>query len=186
MRDVVHINLDDVVILLEDGPHSTGQLAAWLQVSVPTVLSALKRLRRAGRVRVVGVRKLWELTPAPGASPASVTTTQAPASPSGSAAAGPDVVEAADPDPLAFDEELDASDPDADLADEFLAPARRGPGRPKNLRQPSAAAASSAKGPAWWVGLDRAAHNSHATQFASQMSATKEAASISSVRGIAR
>lgn len=182
MRGVVHINLEDVLILLEDGPHSMGQLAAWMQVSVPTMQSALVRLGRKGLARRVGSQKHWALVaPLAAAEPA---TSNLPPPP----VAGPRVpaVPAFEEcEPITIVDDVDDQD-EIDLVDDLLqAPPRRA-GRPKALRMPAAPTSGTSSGPAWWVGLDRSSLNARATTSAPAMSASREARSISGVRGISR
>lgn len=183
MRGPVDINLDDVLVLLEDGPHSMGQLATWLSTSVPTVKSALVRLGRAGRVRCVGPQRLWELVPASDLGPPPAAASGPTPADQGRCAQKAEVSsqksEGSSPD---ITPEPD-DDADADVADEFLEPVRR---RPKALRQPSAAASTTQRGTAWWVGLDRAAHNAHAAAHSASMSNSREGRSLSSARGITR
>lgn len=191
MRDTVHINLEDVCLLLEDGPHSMGQLATWLSVSVPTVKSALVRLGRAGRVQCVGEQRLWALAPPRPVASAAAAPMSSPEPP----ARRPDpsqaqevrlqpASDADDADPPVGDDDLEP-DSDAALVDEFLAPARRGPGRPKPLRQ-SSPEQKVTRGDAWWVGLPRDVLSATAAAKAPSMSASQHGRSISPVRGISR
>lgn len=181
MRGVVHINLEDVLILLEDGPHSLGQLAAWMQVSVPTMRSALVRLAKEGRARRVGAQKHWALVGTLEA--AAPATSNVP--PSRGDGPREPAVPVFEDEPVTIVDEIDDED-EADLVDELLqAPPRRA-GRPKALRQAAAPTSGTSSGPAWWVGLDREALNARASTSAAAMSASREARSISGVRGISR
>ena len=84
--------------------------------------------------------------------------------------------------PPVGDDDLEP-DPDAALVDEFLAPARRGPGRPKPLRQ-SSPEQKVTRGDAWWVGLPRDVLSATAAAKAPAMSASQHGRSLSPVRGI--
>lgn len=55
------VSRDDLLILLEDGPHAARQLAEWLQADKREVLRALVALRTAGLVKTVSHSKDWAL-----------------------------------------------------------------------------------------------------------------------------
>ena len=177
MRGRVEINLEDVLVLLEDGPHSMGQLAGWLATSVPTVKSALVRLGRAGRVRCVGPQRLWELVPAAGEE-----FTQPPAIQNRKSPAPRPSLD----DDLTPDAQDDAFDADAAAVDDFFEPVRPPVGRPKALPQPRAATATTERMEPWWFGLSREEHQRQGAARAAQNSASQIGRAISPIRGLAR
>lgn len=62
LRSDVHlVNRDDVIALLEDGPHHAGELRDWLGLPTPTVDAALKAMHKIGLVKRVGVERRWAL-----------------------------------------------------------------------------------------------------------------------------
>lgn len=70
------INADDLIALLEPGPQTTSQLAAWLQVPARDVAKQLESMRHADLVKRVGEWNLqrwalgeWEPPAAPAAKP---------------------------------------------------------------------------------------------------------------------
>lgn len=52
---------DDLLILLEDGPHSTARLAEWVGHPTSRVDAALKAMLREGLLKRVGPEKRWAL-----------------------------------------------------------------------------------------------------------------------------
>lgn len=83
----------------------------------------------------------------------------------------PDVADE-DDDALVPDAEVETLDPDVEAVEALLDDAPRRPGRPE-LRQPPAPAGE--RGPSWWVGLDREALTTQATEKAEMMSRSKQA-----------
>lgn len=52
---------DDLLILLEDGPHSTARLAEWVGHPTSRVDAALKGMLRDGLLKRVGPERRWAL-----------------------------------------------------------------------------------------------------------------------------
>lgn len=173
----------DLLVLLEAGPTDIGLLAQWMRSSEYAIQQVLKALVRQGLVtRTPGSRRIWQLSSTPVLAPAPAVQ------PAPRAARRPSTDdEDLEPEPL---DELTDEDPDTAALEELDAapalPMRRGRGRPPKAALRQAAAPSSARSLAWWVGLSRDAFSAEANRRCGAMSASKEGRSLMAWRPATR
>lgn len=166
------ISHDDLLVLLEDGPKSSANLAKWLRTQPGAVFQTLRAIaKKTGAVKTVGPQRLWALASYTGDGSEVLTTPPESGPSKRSTAPRADTDEVSD----LFDDQ--PPDEDAVLAEELLQlPTQRRAGRPR-LRQEVATSArvTGDRPPAWWVGKSREQLNAEAHAKAPTMSASPEA-----------
>lgn len=158
------IHPDDLLVLLEDGPHSTQELAQWLKCTQVALVPTLRRMARLGQVRREQPSGRWHL-------PQHVPPT---------AAVAPVRPERRTVEDAVYPPNEDLDDPDADVVDDLLT---RRPGRPRTrVEVPRRGSVPKDAQPAWWVGKSREELNATAAAKAAEMSASPEGRKVTAWR----